>query len=88
MGNTVHLLHDLVNVINRIGNTRILGHTLVRKINLPIGIHCHVLQQCISANGIINIRFGFFVQIDHLCIASALKIEDAIVIPAMLIIAD
>ena len=39
-------------------------------------------------NGSVNIRLCFLGEVDSLCIASTLKVENAIVVPAMLVVAD
>ena len=36
----------------------------------------------------IDIRFGFFVEVDDFGIAAAFEIEDAVIVPAMFVIAN
>ena len=75
-------------MINRIGNPGILRFRSIIKIHFSIRGNNHILQQGIPFNGIENIRFTLLAQVDGLCIASPFKIEDAIIVPSMLIIPD
>ena len=79
---------NVVDVLDRIRYTSILGNGLISEVNLTILSNSYVLQQCISLDCTIDIRLGLLVQVDNLCIAAALKVEHAIVIPAMLVITD
>ena len=36
----------------------------------------------------VDIRLGVLIQVDDLCVAAALEVEDAVVVPAVLVIAD
>ena len=75
-------------MIDRIRNTSIFCHTLIRKINLTLCIKSNILKKRISLDRIVNIWLGFLVQIDDLRIASTFKIEDSIIIPSMLVVTD
>ena len=81
-------LYNLLDMIDRIGNTGILRDTLVGEINLTICIDRDILEECVAADCIVDVRLGFLVEVDDLGIASALKVEDAGIIPAVLVIAD
>ena len=81
-------LHNLLDVIDRIRNAGVLRDTLVRKINLSVGIDCDILEKCVTADCIVNIRLGLLIEVNDLGIATALKVEDAGIIPAVLVIAD
>src|SRR5699024_3750798 len=80
--------NDLLNVIDWVGHTCILCHALICKVDLSVCIQCHVLKKSVSLDGIVDIRLGVFVQVDNFCVASALEVEHAVVIPAMLVITD
>ena len=75
-------------MLNRIGNTGVLGHALVIEIDLAVLVDGHVLEQRVALDGVIDIGLGFFIQTDDLCIAAALKVEDAVVVPTVLVVAD
>ena len=75
-------------MLDGVGNTGILRHALVGKVDLALGVDRDVLKQSIAADGVIDIGFGLLVQVDDLGIAAALKVEDAVVVPAVLVIAD
>ena len=51
-------------------------------------IYHDVFQESISADGVVNIRFAFFIQIDDFGVAPALVIENAFIIPAVFVVAD
>ena len=84
-----NLLHDLLDVIDRIGDTGVLGHALVSEIELSgLVIDRDVLKQSISLDCAVDIGFCILVEVDNLCVAAALEVEDTLVVPAVLIIAD
>ena len=58
------------------------------EINFAVLIQSNVLQQSVSLDGVVDIRLGLFVQVDNLGVAAALKVEDSLVVPAVLVIAD
>ena len=84
----MHRQNDFLDMVYWITHTSVLGDTLVGKIDFTFGIHSHILQQCVSTYGIIDVRFALFVKIDDLGITSTFKIEYAFVIPAVFIVAN
>ena len=76
------------NVVDRVRNTGILGNALVSEIDLAVCVQSNVLKKSISLDCIVDIRLRFLVQVDNLCIAAALEVEYAVVIPAVLVITD
>ena len=54
----------------------------------PVFGEDNVLEQCVAFDSTEDIRLGLRIEVDDLCIAAALEVEDTIVIPAVLIIAD
>ena len=81
-------LNNLFDVINRIRHAGVLRNALIGEINLAVCIDRHVLQKSVTANCAVDIRLGLLVEVDDLCIATALKVEHAGIIPTVLIIAD
>ena len=79
---------NVVNMINGIADAGILGDGLVAEVDLAVGVHGNVLQQSIPADGVVDVRLGFLVQVDDLGIAAALEVKDTVIVPAVLIIAD
>ncbi len=80
--------NDFLNVRNRIGNAGVLCYALVCKVDFSVCVQSYVLKKRVTLDCVVDIRFGFLVQVDNLCIASALKVEYAVVVPTVLIVAD
>ena len=83
--NNIYILRDLLDVINRVRYTCILCNTLICEVNLAVLVQSYVLQKSVSLDGIVDIRLRLFVQVDNLCIAAALEVEYAVVVPAVLV---
>ncbi len=75
-------------MVDRVADAGIFGDALVGEIDLAVGVHGHVLQQRIAADGVVDVRFALLVEVDHLGVAAALQVEDAFVVPAVLVVAD
>ena len=80
--------HDLLDVGDGVGNAGVLGHALVGEIDLAVFVQRDVLQQGVALDGVVDVRLGLLVQIDDLGIAAAFEVEHAVVIPAVLVVAD
>ena len=76
--------------VQRIGHAGILGFGRVVKIrNAGDGVNHHIFHHGAEAlGGGENFRLGLARQFDGLGIAAALKIKDAVLAPAMLVVAD
>mmetsp|Transcript_8236 Transcript_8236/g.13091 ORF Transcript_8236/g.13091 Transcript_8236/m.13091 type:complete len:208 (+) Transcript_8236:540-1163(+) len=74
-------------VIKRVGHTAILGLGGVSKVR-PVGLWVNrvVLQQGIRADRTEDLRLILLLQVNSLGIAATLKVEDAIIVPSMLIV--
>ena len=81
-------LDDVLDVIDRVGNTGVFGFRAVVEINRTVGQHRDVFQQRIAFDGVIDIRLGFFGQLDGFGVATAFEVEHAVVIPAVFVIAN
>ena len=75
-------------MVDGVGNAGVLGNALVSEVDVALGIQGNVLKQSVALDGVVDIRLGFFVQVDDLSIAAALEVKDAVVVPAVLIVAD
>ena len=80
--------HDVLDVINRIGDARILRHRLIRKVHVPSEIDGHVLEKSITANSVVDVGLRLGVEVDDLRVAAALIVEDALIIPAVLVVTN
>ncbi len=74
--------------IDRIRAAGVFGDARVGEINVTILVEHHVLEHGAEAQRLKDIRFAFGGQVDRFRIAAALDIEDAVVAPAVLVIAD
>ncbi len=87
-GLAVNLLDDLFNVIDRVRYTGVLGYALVSEIKLAVIVNRYVLKKSVSPDCAVNIRLCLCVKVNNLRVAAAFVVEDAIVVPAVLVIAD
>ena len=79
---------DLLNVVDGVGDTGVLGDGLVGEVDLAVLVEGNVLEQRVAADGIVDVGLGVLVEVDDLGVAAALEVEDAVVVPAVLVIAD
>ena len=85
MGNR---LNDVLNMVDRIGHTRVLRTAGIGEVDLAVFVADNVLEQGVAFDCAVDIRLGILIEVDDLCVAAALEVEDAFVIPAVLVIAD
>ncbi|CAN4010045.1 DUF4367 domain-containing protein, partial [Dysosmobacter welbionis] len=88
VGSGGHGSHDLLDVVDGIGNAGVLSDGVVGEVAVAVLVHSHVLQQGVALDGVVDVGLGVLVQVDDLGVAAALKVEYAVVIPAVLIVAD
>ena len=60
----------------------------IAEIDLALFIENDIFQERVTADGAINFRFVLFTQVTGLGVASALKIENPVIIPAVFVITD
>ena len=77
-------------VVNRIGGARVFRDPLRVQIHRArLGIHVHVLEHGAEhLGGCIDLRLALAGQPDYLGVAAALEVEDPLVGPAVLVVAD
>ena len=75
-------------MVDGVGNTSVLGHALIGEIDLAFGVEGDVLHQSVALDGVVDVGHRIFVQVDDFGVAATLKVEDAVVVPAVLVIAD
>ena len=80
----------VVDVIQRIGAAGVLGQRVVVEVEAARErIEHHVFQDGAEApRAGVNLRLGFGRQADHLGVAAVLEIENAVIAPAVLVVAD
>ncbi len=83
-----HGLNDVIDMIDRVRDAGVFGFGTIVEINGAVFAHGDVFQQRITANRMINFWLRFFRQFDGFGVAAAFKIEHAVVIPTVLIIAN
>ena len=81
-------LDDVLDVVDRIRNTGVLSYGLVGEVNLAVCVNGYVLEKGVVSDCVVNIRLALLGKVDNLCVAAAFEVEDAVIIPAVLIIAD
>ena len=80
--------YNVLNMIDRIRYTGILGNALICEINLTSFIYGYVLKKSISLDCVVDIRLRILVKVDNLSVASTFEVEYAVVIPTMLVITN
>ena len=73
-------------MVDRIRYTGVLGDTLVAEIYLAVLVYGNVLQKSVPLDCIVDVGLGLFAQVDDLCVAAAFEVEDAVIVPAMLVV--
>jgi len=53
----------------------------VCEVDLAVLVDSNVLKQSVALDGVVDVGLGLFVQVDNLCVAAALEVEDTVVIP-------
>mmetsp|Transcript_10995 Transcript_10995/g.17951 ORF Transcript_10995/g.17951 Transcript_10995/m.17951 type:complete len:281 (+) Transcript_10995:623-1465(+) len=85
----LRVLLVVINMVDGVGHAAILRLLHVEEVHLlGLGVHMHVLQQRVAADGAVDVWLRFLGQVDCLGIAASFEVEDAVVIPAMLVVAD
>ena len=79
---------DVLNMIDRIRNTSVLGYALVSEVYLSVLVNCYVFKQSVACDSAVDVGLRLFVKIDNLSIAAAFVVEDALVVPSVLVVAD
>ena len=60
-----HGAHDLLDVVDGVGDAGILGDGVVREVAVAALVHGHVLQQGVALNGVVDVGLGVLVQVDN-----------------------
>ena len=86
--NAVDVLRDFLDVLDGIGNTGVLGNALVVEVDNAVFFYGYVLEKRVSLDSVVDVGLALLVKTDNLSIAAALKVEYAVVVPAVLVVAD
>ena len=79
--------HNVLDMVDRVRYTGILGYALVCEINLAFCVKGYVLKQCVSLDRVVDIRLESLSRLITF-LASTLEVEYAVVVPAVLVITD
>ena len=80
--------NDVLDMVDGVGHTGVLGDGLVSEVDLALGVDGNVLQQSVALDGVVDVGLGVLIQVDDLSVAAALEVKDAVVVPAVLVVAD
>ena len=75
-------------MIDRVRNTSILGYALICEVDLTVLVYRYVLEERVSADGVIDVRFRLLVEVDDLSVATAFEVEYTVIVPAVLVVTD
>ena len=84
-------LNDVLDVVDRVRNTSVLSNALVSEIAFAVGraeSNSHVLEQSVASDSSVDVGFVLFREVDNLGVAAAFVVEDALVVPSVLVVAD
>ncbi len=79
---------DVLDVVDRVRHAGVFGHRLVGEVDRAVLAHRHVFEQRIAFDGVPDVGFALLVEVDDFGIAAAFEIEDAFVVPSVLVVAD
>ena len=78
----------VIDETHRIGHPGVLGLGTVVVVGHAVLVEHHVLEHAAEADRVPDLRLALFGQLDALGVAAALDVEDAVVGPAVLVVAD
>jgi len=80
--------YNILNVVYWIWNPGVLSYRAIIEIYLAIFVNGNVFKQSITFNGIVNVGFSIFIEVDNFGIASAFEIKNTIIVPSVFVITD
>ena len=80
--------YDILDVVDRVGYAGVFGNTLIGEVNLAVGVHSHILEESVTTDGVVDVGLVLLGEVDDLGVASALEVEDTVIVPAVLIVTD
>ena len=79
----------VVDKLNRVGHTRVFGERDVAEIGHAAGgVDHHIFGDRAKADGVPDLRLAGLREVDALGVAAALEVEDAVVAPAVFVVAN
>ena len=77
-------LNNVVDVVDRVGYAGVLGYALVGEVDLAVGVHSHVLEESVAADGVVDVGLVLLGEVDYLGVAAALEVEDTVIVRVVL----
>ena len=81
-------LNDVLDVVDRVRYTSVLSYALISEVDLAVSVNCYVLQQSVTLDSVVDIWLALLIQVDNLSVATTLIVEDALVVPSVLVVTD
>mmetsp|Transcript_92923 Transcript_92923/g.265268 ORF Transcript_92923/g.265268 Transcript_92923/m.265268 type:complete len:489 (-) Transcript_92923:32-1498(-) len=75
-------------VVDRVRDAAVLGLLDVEIVRGAVGVEVDVLEHGVALDGAVDVGLGLLRQVDGLGVATTLKVEGTIVIPAVLVVTD
>ena len=75
-------------MVDGVRNAGVLGHALVGEVDFAVFVDGDVLEESVASDCVVDVGLRVFVEVDDLGIATAFVVEDAVVIPAVFVVAD
>ena len=75
-------------MVNRIRNTSIFCYALICKVDFSFCIKSNVFKKSVTFDCVVNVWFRLFIQVNNFCVATAFKVEDTVVVPAVFVITN
>ena len=79
---------NVLDVVDRIRNTSVLGDALITEVYLAILVNGYVLKKSVAGDSTIDIGLRLLVKVDYFRIATALIVEYSLVIPAVFVVTN
>ena len=79
---------DVLDVVDRIRYTSILGNSLICEVNLTILSYSYVLEESVTCDSTVDVWLRLLVEVDNLSVATTFEVEHTLVVPSVLIVTD
>ncbi len=78
----------LFDMVDGIADAGVFGDGFVFEVDFAVVVDGDVLEECIATDGVVDVGFAVFVEVDDLGVAAAFEVEDAVVVPSVFVVAD
>ncbi len=79
---------NLLDEVDGVGNTCILGNALVGEVDCAFFVNGNIFQKRVATDCVVDVGFAIFVEVDNLGIAATFEVEHAVVIPTVFVVTD